>query len=281
MRRKTTMLEMLTWAYRDELPKRDVQGFGDGWAPVERAGETGGYDSPPPVQAPVALGAPHPDAEWLAAQVLKLPVIDVVETDAAGVTAALEAAAILLGPMARLIDPADIARLASRRVALPVAVQSLALGVVRPPPREHWRAEPMRNRDGYVIVINERWHKQTIRIGGRTARLNVMVSGETPLRWAPDLIGVFEERMRWCLLVDALEQLERSCSIAVQSGALQLWSISGAGVAVEPWRGDVHRALVGQLLPDLRPLAPSPEVPKPKAFGRPRKRPEGPPNRMC
>ena len=251
MRRKTTMLELLTWAYRDELPKRDVQGYGGGWGAVERAGDGGGYDSPPPVRAPVALGAPHPDAEWLSRQVQALPVLDVVEGDAAGLSAALEAAEILLGPMSRLLDRETMRHMATRKVSLPVSVQSLALGIVRPPSCEAWRAEPLRNKDGYVVVLNERWTKQSIRIGGRTARLNVMTSGECPVRWSPDLIGVFEERMRWCLLVDALELLERASINASRSGELLLWHVQGTGIAVEPWRGDVHRALKGRLLPDL------------------------------
>jgi hypothetical protein len=60
---RTTMIELLIWTYRDELPKRDRLGYGDAWGPVEARGKSGGYDVEPMPRLPAVVGAPHPDAE--------------------------------------------------------------------------------------------------------------------------------------------------------------------------------------------------------------------------
>jgi hypothetical protein len=272
---KATMLEVLTWVYRDELPKQAVQGFGESWARVERAGESGGYDCQAAPRAPVALGAPHPDAEWLAEMVYALPVVDMMGADAAGVQEGLAAAQVLLGPMAGFLTAGDMAKLVKHRISLPAAIQSLALGVLKPPVREVWCCEAVRDIKGHVVQADVRYHKQSVRLSGKTVRVNMMISGYCPVLWSPDVLSVFEERMRWCVLVNALEGLVR----AVQAvDRLDLWVLQGIGVAVEPWRGDVHRRFKGQLLQDLTRVEPVVAHDKPviampavNKGGRPRK----------
>jgi hypothetical protein len=250
---KTSVVELLTWACRDELIKRDVQGYGEGWAGIEAYGDRGGFDAPPPVRAPAALGAPHPDALVVDRVLKALPPVRLADD----LDAARKMAALLLGPVAGLVTgeqyrgqerkvAEDRLMALARRAHDPrPLLQSLALGVIKPPAREHWSVEPLRDGRGRIVETGIVWRKETVRLGGRTARLQVMVSGATPVRWLPEPLGVLEERLRWCVIVDGLEQL-----MAGLGRELVLWQVTGLGVAVAPWRGDL-RPVTGVVLPDL------------------------------
>jgi hypothetical protein len=238
---KTTVLDLLTWAYRDELIKRDVQGYGEGWAGIEAYGDRGGFDAPPPVRAPAALGAPHADALVVDSVLKALPPVRLADD----LDAARSMAAMLLGPVAGLVSDERLLALARRAHDPRPLLQSLALGVIKPPAREHWSVEPMRDGRGQIVETGIIWRKETVRLGGRTARLRVLVSGFSPVRWLPEPVGVLEERLRWCVIVDGLEQME-----AGLKRDLVLWRVTGLGVAVAPWRGDV-RPVTGVVLPDL------------------------------
>jgi hypothetical protein len=243
---KTSVVELLTWACRDELIKRDMQGYGEGWAGIEAYGDRGGFDAPPPVRAPAALGAPHPDALVVDRVLKALPPVRLADD----LDAARKMAALLLGPVAGLVPDERLLALARRAHDPRPLLQSLALGVIKPPAREHWSVEPLRDSRGQIVETGIVWRKETVRLGGRTARLRVLVSGATPVRWLPEPLGVLEERLRWCVIVDGLEQL-----MAGLGRELVLWQVTGLGVAVAPWRGDL-RPVTGVVLPDLAGPAP-------------------------
>ena len=263
---RTTVLELLIWTYRDELPKRDQQGFGDGWEMVARHAETGGLDVDPMPRSPAALGAPHPDAETVASAVKRLGEATMRPDGADGVTAGYEAAEVLLGAMGAQVPAEAMARLATRRMQMASLVQSLALGVLRPPRREAWACEAVRGSDGKVVELDAGVKKETVRLAGKTMRLRQRIDWRCPLVWSPLPATVFEERLRWHLVVDALERLEADLA---RCGELVLWQVNGLGVAVEPWRGDVHRAVV-RVLPDIGACPPDVRHVR---QGRPRGRP--------
>jgi hypothetical protein len=272
---KTSVVELLTWACRDELIKRDVQGYGEGWAGIEAYGDRGGFDAPPPVRAPAALGAPHADALVVDRVLKALPPVRLADD----LDAARKMAALLLGPVAGLVTGEQY-RGQERRVAedrlMTLArrahdprplLQSLALGVIKPPAREHWSVEPLRDGRGQIVETGIVWRRETVRLGGRTARPRVMVSGSTPLRWLPEPLGVLEERLRWCVIVDGLEQL-----MAGLGRELVLWQVTGLGVAVAPWRGDL-RPVTGVVLPDLAgPVVAARAMGKPARIGMHKRR---------
>lgn len=266
---RATMLEILTWAYRDELPKRDVQGYGESWVP----GKGPRYDGPAPVRLPVALGAPHPDAELVDARVKALPVFLFLRDgrDVAQETAAL--ALHLLGHVAGVIDMTAARLAVARGLDLRPYVQSLALGVIKPPRRETWSVEPLRMRGGAVALEDVQWRTERVRIAGKSAFTRVMVSGRSQVRYVPDPLAVFLDRLRWAALAQVVDDLAVGLA-----GALLLWRIQGSGLAVEPWRGDVNRVLAGRLLPNVTGFgmvrAPAAAAVKGKSGGRgrPRKR---------
>jgi hypothetical protein len=248
---RTTMIELLTWTYRDELPKRDRLGYGDAWGAVEAYGDGGGYDVEPMPRLPAIVGAPHPDAETVAAAVSGLGAVGMLDASPEGLCAAREAAELLLGPIGRLLTEAELRALAGRSVHLPAALQSLALGVVRAPKREAWTPEAIRDGEGKVVQLGVEWRTVRVRIDGRTVFKRLMVCGWSPVRWAPQPSAVFEERLRWHVLLDAMEGLQQALA-----SRLVLWRPDGLGLPLEPWRGDVDRRLAGRLLPDLAPSAP-------------------------
>jgi hypothetical protein len=250
---KGTMLELLTWAYRDELPKRDVQGFGDGWGAVEAAGERGGWDAPPTARLPTILGAPHADAELVDRRVKAMAPFRFLRQGVDPIEERRGLARHFLGPMAWAVEDARLALL-TRPLDLRPFVQSLALGALQAPAREAWAPERILADEatGRVLQVGVEWRTTRVKVGGVSTFLKEGVAGLCPIRWTPDPAGTLFERLRWAGLCQALE------AVMGELGGLILWRIDGLGLPLEPWRGDVHRRLVGVLLPDLGAPLPAP-----------------------
>lgn len=284
---------LLGWAYRDELPKRELAGAGSGegllggggWAPIEAAGELMtlcGDGRRAQFYAALWRDGPHPDALMVEAAVQGL----------AGAEPTLHVApALLLADMPAAVQLEAEAALASWRCDVAaLAITCAVLGR-----RPDWRAEPPKRQA--VMAPGGRGHpawfiaeEVTGPFGGRhSVERQVPIDPRTrrPPKGAyrkwysePPVAHLIGGRIDWLVWHAALAALAESLA-----GRLSAHAVRPPALAAMPWidgSEDMHR--VPRVLPSLvleraeEPGAPRRSVPLRRARmprGGPVRRVEG------
>ncbi len=190
MSARITVMELLTWTYRDELVKHGGLGYAEPGALLEAVGLAGVAAFT--MRGPVTLGAPHPDAWTVHRAVQAIGPIAALAGDGAEARAGLlQILRVCLGPMAAAAKHAAdwlerAERIARRAEPAGPLLTSVALKLVKPPQAECWACEPQRNANGYVIVEGVRMARESIRVQGRRMQRSTMLAGWCPLRWTPE-----------------------------------------------------------------------------------------------
>lgn len=215
IKRPITIEKLLEWAYRFELPKKEIGGL-TGWeASIFLLGtRVDGGRSPDEPGFPVGLGAPHPDAlliDWHVRALCTVTVLwEVVH-------------AWIMGPLAGGTSADDIA-LRRMQFEPSALVQMHARMGTRP----HWdigdvTVRPLFGRNGKPTVVG-------LTPGGRYGE-----GCYCPLEVTPSLREIAHDRVEWYVWREALVDL------AAETWKLEMWDVLPPSAAAQPWVLDDER----------------------------------------
>lgn len=251
--------EVLSWAYRDELPKTDGLGGGTGEAshvsPMFRMGVFGSridnWNREPGF--PSAMGPPHPDALLVAGAVG-----DVVAAIAeGGARICCLDSEIDLGADLRSLGADEVAAVRGALGSLDGIVARCAKLRQRP----YWTRDtvpyPMRSDNGRPIVV--RWEPRFTRdLNGQEVEHQALVQAEArrkddypfgshcPLAYAPDPQTIAGERAEWLVWWGALSAIAEALS-----GKLASIAILPPSAPQRPWLGEEDLGKPPRVFEDL------------------------------
>jgi hypothetical protein len=207
---------LLQWAYRDELPKREIGGL-TGWeSDILLLGtriDTSGYDRGEP-GFPVAMGPPHPDALMIDYQVRALPEIK-IDWEATS--------AILMGHLSSYVDVRDFA-ISALGFELPALVQMHARMGTRP----DWRVGEIKLKR--VNGANGKPVVNGLTRGGRYGS-----GAHSPLQLDPPATEIACARAEYMAWRSALQWL------VDEKWSLESYVVTAPAAAEAPWLADIER----------------------------------------